>query len=210
MADVKISGLPASTVPLAGTEVLPIVQGGATKQVSIANVTAGRAISASTVQATTTVGVGAATPAASGAGITFPATQSPSSNANTLDDYEESTYTATLAPETSGTITLNAAVNTLTYTKIGRLVTVTGLLQVSAISTPVGSYVSLNLPFTSLNNPYAAQCGGTASRIPNGSTSPTATPFIIGWNSASLLLYYAAATTAVNDQINFSFTYVTA
>jgi hypothetical protein len=34
MADVKISGLPASTVPLAGTEVLPIVQGGATKQVA--------------------------------------------------------------------------------------------------------------------------------------------------------------------------------
>ena len=49
MADVKISGLPASTVPLAGTEVLPIVQGGATKQVSIANVTAGRAISATSI-----------------------------------------------------------------------------------------------------------------------------------------------------------------
>lgn len=46
MADVKISGLPASTVPLAGTEVLPIVKSGATKQVSIANVTAGRAVSA--------------------------------------------------------------------------------------------------------------------------------------------------------------------
>jgi hypothetical protein len=45
MADVKISGLPASTTPLAGTEVLPVVQGGATKQVSIANVTAGRAVS---------------------------------------------------------------------------------------------------------------------------------------------------------------------
>jgi hypothetical protein len=49
MADVKISGLPASTVPLAGTEVLPIVQGGATKQVSVANLTAGRPIAASTV-----------------------------------------------------------------------------------------------------------------------------------------------------------------
>jgi hypothetical protein len=49
MADVKISGLPASTVPLAGTEVLPIVQGGSTKQVSIANVTAGRAIAATSI-----------------------------------------------------------------------------------------------------------------------------------------------------------------
>lgn len=46
MADSKISALPASTTPLAGTEVLPIVQGGTTKQVSIANLTAGRAISA--------------------------------------------------------------------------------------------------------------------------------------------------------------------
>jgi hypothetical protein len=34
MADVKISGLPASTTPLAGTEVLPIVQSGVTKQVA--------------------------------------------------------------------------------------------------------------------------------------------------------------------------------
>jgi len=48
MADVKISGLPASTVPLAGTEVLPIVQGGVTKQVSVADLTAGRTVTAAT------------------------------------------------------------------------------------------------------------------------------------------------------------------
>lgn len=46
MADSKISALPASTTPLAGTEVLPIVQSGATKQVSVANLTAGQAVSA--------------------------------------------------------------------------------------------------------------------------------------------------------------------
>jgi hypothetical protein len=44
MADVKISGLPASTTPLAGTEVLPIVQGGVTKQVSVTNLTAGKTV----------------------------------------------------------------------------------------------------------------------------------------------------------------------
>jgi hypothetical protein len=49
MADVKISGLPASTTPLAGTEVLPIVQSGVTKQVSVANLTAGRIVDASKV-----------------------------------------------------------------------------------------------------------------------------------------------------------------
>lgn len=45
MADLKISALPASTTPLAGTEVLPIVQSGTTVQVSVANLTAGRAMS---------------------------------------------------------------------------------------------------------------------------------------------------------------------
>ena len=45
MADTKISALPASTTPLAGTEVLPIVQSGVTAKVSVANLTAGRAVS---------------------------------------------------------------------------------------------------------------------------------------------------------------------
>jgi hypothetical protein len=44
MADTKISGLPASTTPLDGTEVLPIVQGATTKQVSVTNLTTGRAV----------------------------------------------------------------------------------------------------------------------------------------------------------------------
>jgi hypothetical protein len=45
MANVKISNLTAATTPVAGTEVLPIVQSGATVKVSIANLTAGRAVS---------------------------------------------------------------------------------------------------------------------------------------------------------------------
>ena len=55
MADLKISGLPASTTPLAGTEVLPIVQSSTTKQVSVANLTAGRTVAASNLA----VGAGA-------------------------------------------------------------------------------------------------------------------------------------------------------
>lgn len=43
MADLKISQLPAATTPLAGTEVLPIVQSGTTKQATITNVLAGAA-----------------------------------------------------------------------------------------------------------------------------------------------------------------------
>ena len=47
MADKKISALTAASTPLGGTEVLPIVQSGTTVNVSIANITAGRSISAS-------------------------------------------------------------------------------------------------------------------------------------------------------------------
>jgi hypothetical protein len=45
MADKKISALTAATTPLAGTEVLPIVQGGTTNKVSVADLTAGRDVS---------------------------------------------------------------------------------------------------------------------------------------------------------------------
>jgi len=57
MADTKISALTASTTPLAGTEVLPIVQSSTTKQVSVANLTAGRTVAMSNA----TVGVGGTT-----------------------------------------------------------------------------------------------------------------------------------------------------
>jgi hypothetical protein len=54
MADVKISALPLASTPLAGTEVLPIVQSATTDQVSVANLTAGRAVSAASLTLTTT------------------------------------------------------------------------------------------------------------------------------------------------------------
>jgi hypothetical protein len=45
MSDKKISQLTAATTPLAGSEVLPIVQGGATVKVSVDNLTAGKPVS---------------------------------------------------------------------------------------------------------------------------------------------------------------------
>jgi len=44
MADKKISALTGATTPLAGTEVLPIVQSGATVKVAVSDLTAGRAV----------------------------------------------------------------------------------------------------------------------------------------------------------------------
>ena len=49
MADKKISALTGATTPLAGTEVLPVVQGGATVKVAVSDLTAGRAVAASSI-----------------------------------------------------------------------------------------------------------------------------------------------------------------
>jgi hypothetical protein len=78
------------------------------------------------VQTLNTIGVGAATPSASGAGITFPATQSASTDANTLDDYEEGTWTPTVGTN-NGTAT-TFTIGTAYYTKVGRLVNVSGII----------------------------------------------------------------------------------
>jgi hypothetical protein len=99
------------------------------------------------VTASTTIGVGGATPSTSGSGITFPATASASSNANTLDDYEEGTWTPTLG----GTATYNN--QTGTYTKVGRLVTVTFNLYISVLGTGSATTVD-GLPFAATGGLY--------------------------------------------------------
>lgn len=96
------------------------------------------------VQAVTTISVGNATPSASGAGITFPATQSASTDANTLDDYEEGTWTGTLKGLTTAG---NSPTATGTYTKIGRLVMAT--INFSSVNTSgaAGILAISGLPF---------------------------------------------------------------
>jgi hypothetical protein len=96
-----------------------------------------------------TLGVGGATPAASGAGVSFPATASASSDANTLDDYEEGSWSTSIAiagSTSAGTATYAIAAGE--YTKIGRLVNVTGRLQWSG-HTGTGDMRIVGLPFTS-------------------------------------------------------------
>lgn len=66
MADTKISALTSATAPLAGTEVVPVVQNSETRKVSVADLTAGRAISATEV----TVSTGDVVIGTSGKGIT--------------------------------------------------------------------------------------------------------------------------------------------
>jgi hypothetical protein len=97
------------------------------------------------VTASTTIAVGGATPSTSGAGITFPSTQSQSSDVNTLDDYEEGTWTPVIEGSTSaGTATYTG--QTGRYTKIGRQVVVTCVLYWNS-GTGTGNLKFSGLPF---------------------------------------------------------------
>jgi hypothetical protein len=82
---------------------------------------------------------------ATGTGITFPATQSASSNANTLDDYEEGSFTPTWTGSSSGSVTTGQLLGQ--YTKVGNLVTV-WIAAINPSATTLGGDWKFSLPFT--------------------------------------------------------------
>lgn len=97
---------------------------------------------------------------ASAGQIKFPATQNASSNVNTLDDYEEGTWT----PSVGGTATYT--LRSGRYTKIGRCVFITAFLQINAIGTGSTSTVS-GLPFTSTSTHESPISIGTVTNAAN-------------------------------------------
>jgi hypothetical protein len=107
------------------------------------------------VTVTNVVGVGGATPAASGAGITFPATQSASTNANTLDDYREGTVNPGIAfgGATTG-ITYDTTGTGGFYTRIGQFVHVVGTVVLTNKGSATGAATITGLPFTSASSVY--------------------------------------------------------
>jgi hypothetical protein len=250
MSNSKISALTSATTPLAGTEVLPIVQSGATVKVANndlrpkqiqsnatsgvlqvagpsaastrvmttpdANFTAARTDAAQSFTGDQTLSTGNLVIGTSGKGIDFSATPG-TGTSELLADYEEGLITATVTPSTSGSVTLSGSNNTLQYTKVGRLVTVSGQLSVSSVSSPVG-YAAINLPFaisdltnTAGRSGASVMMDGTVSAVPNAF-------FAIGVEGASEFRIYVAnsgtgvAATAANQMqtntaiwINFSY-----
>ena len=84
------------------------------------------------------------------AGIKFPATQVASTDANTLDDYEEGTFTPVIrGGSTAGTYELNTSFDDGFYQKVGRVVTVRVVVQLagSISAGGTGSYLFGGLPF---------------------------------------------------------------
>jgi hypothetical protein len=72
--------------------------------------------------------------------------------ANLMDDYEEgNTSDITFSPGSSGSISFTDGFRQLSYTKVGRLVTITGLLKISGVSSPTGA-PTFSLPFALASN----------------------------------------------------------
>jgi hypothetical protein len=115
----------------------------------------------------------------SGVGVQFPATQSASSDANTLDDYEEGTWTPSVA---AGSITGTGITYDGQYTKIGRVVHLSLKIATTVNDLQIGSYVLFSgLPYTL----YATSSGVVTSEDPditstNGFCHAGGTTILIG------------------------------
>ena len=125
----------------------------------------------------------------SGTGISFPATQSASSDANTLDDYEEGTFTLTA---NSGTITNNNA----WYSKVGKLVTVSCTIGGFSDRTSATQIILSGLPFVVGNNTSTAASTGLF-RYCNSSPS-----FYANGNENKLYLYISGSGGYANFNYN--------
>ena len=158
-------------------------------------------ITTPTEKVVTTIGVGNATPSASGAGITFPATQSASADANTLDDYQE--YSA---PSTACT---GALTNSISYriTKIGRVV---NLFIPAILGTPT-NVTSIVLGFTIpvAFRPLSLTSSSSASILINAAGA--ATPGMVYTTAAGIISIFRDSSgslgwgTAANSGLNTDF-----
>lgn len=90
---------------------------------------------------------------ASGGQIAFPATQNPSVDPNTLDDYEEGTWTPVLTFATPGNFSVTYSLQDASYTKIGNRVCINFIVSTSAFTftTASGNILITGLPFASSN-----------------------------------------------------------
>ena len=145
------------------------------------------------------------------AGVTLGTSAGVYNAANTLDDYEEGTFQATLSAPTSGTITISSTADTLAYTKVGRLVTITGQVSATSVASPVGDFVLLNnLPFTSADlSEFAGRNGGSINFNDSSGGTVTSVGTIMLESSTQIRMYVDASTVAAGDAFFVSFSYTT-
>lgn len=112
----------------------------------------------------------------------------------------------TAVPLTSGTITLD--LETLAYHKSGPIVHVQGGIDVSAVSSPIGAFFRVTLPFPIADlTEISGRFGTSCIHVVGADNMPVA---MRGLESATTFsVYVDTATIAVNDSFYFDFQYTT-
>ena len=131
-------------------------------------------------------------------GISFPATQSACSDANTMDDYEEGSWTPDL--QFGGAkVALTYSTNNGYYVKIGQLVYATAIFNLSNKGTSTGIASIAGLPFTTANLTGCRSAGSWGYY--EGMSSITSPAVQVGTNTTAMELYNngAAATTELTN-----------
>lgn len=166
----------------------------------------------------TSLGVGNTTPSASGAGIAFPATQSASTDANTLDDYEEGSWTPQLTGSGGGAYTMSGS-NAGRYIRVGRIVTVEAVVQWSGGGPYVGNLQVNGLPFAqggTTRSVGSFTLSSGAAIVPNGAFTWLTTGIDIGSTSVWIMQngtggYNPSPTVASSGTVfGFGLTYIAA
>ena len=164
--------MPAATTPLAGSEVLPIVQGGNTVQVSVNNLTAGKAVSASTVTATTVT----ATTFQGNLDTNVAAAKLTVSGTSVVASGTDSNINLTLTPKGTGVVTNGSTYNDI-YGKV-RAVSQSGSAKTTAytlVVADVGRFIELGTSGSIVIPDAVFAAGDIVSVFNNTASSATIT-----------------------------------
>lgn len=111
---------------------------------------------------------------------------------STPGGYEIGDWIPALVPTTSGAITMNAGATTARFTRLGRLVYVSGYAKAQALAAPVGPIRITNLPFAAA---IGSNIFNTGSVLSEGLNAAIVAPLLVrtGISATGLDVFKSAA-----------------